>query len=60
MLITLSAENTNQITLPGLNYRRNIMLAEIKYTPLSKEKEDLEAPNTDKRKRNSIKPHQLH
>ena len=33
----------------GLNYRRNTMLVEIKYTPSSNEEEDLEVPNTDKR-----------
>ena len=38
------------------------MLTEIKYTPPSKEKEDPVAPNTDKRRRNSLSPklqHQL-
>ena len=31
-------------------YRKNVMLAEIKYTLPSKEKEDPELPNTDKRR----------
>ena len=33
----------------GLNCRRNIMLAETKFTLPSKEKEDPEAPSIDKR-----------
>ena len=38
------------------------MLAEIKYTLPSKEKDNPEAPTTDKRRRNSLSPklqHQL-
>ena len=41
------------------NYKRNIMLAEIKYTLPLKEKEDPEVPNTDKR-RNSLSLKQQH
>ena len=36
------------------------MLAEIKYTPPSKEKEDMEVPNTDKRRRNLLNLKQQH
>ena len=42
----------NQITFHGLNCRRNIMLAETKFTLPLKEKEDPEAASTDKRRRN--------
>ena len=40
--------------------QKNIMLAAIKYTLPLKEKEDLEVPNTDKRRRNSLNPKQQH
>ena len=46
--------------LHGLNCRRNITLAETKFILLSKEKEDLEAPNIDKRRRKWSNLNQQH
>ena len=52
--------NMNLITLHSPNYRKNIMLVEIKYILPLKEKEDPEVPSTDKRRRNSLDPNQQH